>query len=484
MKTFSGLNTPEIKYWGDIEGNAFAVKPVSAGNHVGGKLAVDFTLESEQKVYISIGINADTASAYIDNIELVNIERQETGLVNGDFETGDLTGYIYSYGLNNFDADDLIKVIKENNNNRLFIPSREESQGGAKGRFINQKVTLPAGAYRLSFEADILFTDTSDTQPFIFTVSSQIDYGFERALTSVDGATAKCLSTSQGLDTPVIKNYGDKTGNAFAVKSSNDSNHVGGIIAIDFVLQNEQTVFVSIGINGSNASAYIDNIKLKRGSSFHISVKSFQTIDNCNADTKVSIYNTSDNTVLYDFNLGYEDDISKSINYLNNGSYIIKIEKNGHKTILKNIRVENTFYTRGFILELLGNDVTGDNKVDIKDLIYSKKYALGELTGLSNEQKELFDHNEDNTIGDYADLETLKYRLMTFKIDETNVSYNTCESQSDYFGLSGTLPCYWYLPDSTLKDGYSNEEIQKSMDRILQMGVSVVRTHNFQPGYA
>ena len=266
QSTAAGRNTPEIKNYGDAAGNAFAVKPISENNHVGGKLAIDFSISTEQTVYVSIGINGVNASAYIDNIQLVKFNKQSSGFVNGDFGTGDLTGYTYSYAMNNPDASDRITVVDNNGDYKAHIPARDNSLGGANGRFLNQKLTLPTGNYRLTFDADITFIATSDPQPFIFTVATEEQFnengGLERALKSIDGAAASVISTVSGLNTPEIKNYGDAAGNAFAVKPVSENNHVGGKLAIDFNITTEQTVYVSIGINGVNASAYIDNIQL------------------------------------------------------------------------------------------------------------------------------------------------------------------------------------------------------------------------------
>ena len=268
LSTASGCNTPELKNYGDKAGNAFAVKPVTAGNHAGGKLAVDFSLSSEQTVYVSVGINATTASGYIDNLSLTKVSVQNTGFVNGDFESEDLLGYTYTYGKNNPNNSDRIRVEKVNGDNKAYIPPRDNGLGGANGRFLNQKVTLPVGNYRMSFDADITFTDVTDSQPFIFTVATEEQFnesgGLERALKSIDGATVSVLSAASGLSTPEVKNYGDKAGNAFAVKPVNAGNHAGGRLAVDFSISSEQTVYISIGINSSTASAYIDNITLTK----------------------------------------------------------------------------------------------------------------------------------------------------------------------------------------------------------------------------
>ena len=413
LETFSGLNTPEIKNWGDAAGNAFAVKPVSAGNHVGGKLAVDFTLESEQKVYISIGINANTASAYIDNLEIIKINKQATGFLNGDFETGDLTGYIYTYGIDNPSASDTIKVVDKEGDYKAYIPPRDNSVGGANGRFINQSVTLPAGSYRLSFDADIIFTDVSDSQPFIFTVSDNIDT-FERALDSIEGSSALCLETFSGLNTPEIKNWGDAAGNAFAVKPVSAGNHVGGKLAVDFTLESEQKVYISIGVNGVNASAYIDNIKLTQGSSLNINIKSFTGLGNIQDDTVLSIYKETEDRELYmQINFGIGNSVNNKTIYIDNGTYNFVISKSGHKIkYINNVVLNNEVYQENYFLELLGNDVNNDNKIDIRDLIRSKKFASGGLSDILEEDKKLFDHNNDNIIGNAEDIAVLRWKIL------------------------------------------------------------------------
>ena len=192
-----------------------------------------------------------------------SVKAANTNLIkNGDFSTDNLDDYIYSYGKKDPAPADRIQIKDE----KAYIPARTNT---AEGRFLNQKISLEPGTYRFKFDADITFTSNSDSQPFIFTVATadafdeQVkDYNLERALTSIDGAAASVISTASGLKTPEIKNYGDKTGNAFAVKPTGENDHVGGKLAIDFNITTEQTVCVSIGINATTASAYIDNLEL------------------------------------------------------------------------------------------------------------------------------------------------------------------------------------------------------------------------------
>ena len=264
---YTGNVAPDVKKY-DAKNSAFAVYPNGSTESVSATFAVEFKVENgSQDVYVSLGINETTAEAYVDNLKLTKMDIQETGFINGDFETGNLVGYKYSYGVKNSENTDAIKIVEKDDSSKAFIPARTTN---ANGRFLNQKVTLPAGSYRMSFDADITFTATSDSQPFIFTVATEdqfkLDGGLERALKSIDGATASVLSTASGLNTPEIKNYGDLEGGAFAVKPVSADNHAGGKLAVDFSIAAEQTVYVSIGVNATTASAYIDNIELKKTS--------------------------------------------------------------------------------------------------------------------------------------------------------------------------------------------------------------------------
>ncbi len=269
---YSGNVAPTVKIYDNKKADsAFAVYYDSAAGNVSAKFAVDFKVENDrQDVYVSLGINEPTAEAYVDNLKLIKMDVQETGFINGDFETGNLEGYKYTYGDKNPESTDAIKVVEIEGNSKAYIPARTagDSYDYARGRFLNQKVDLPAGSYRMSFDTDITFTGVSNSQPFIFTVATeeQFDNDLERALNSIDGATASVLSTASELNTPEIKNYGDLEGGAFAVKPVSADNHAGGKLAVDFSLETAQTVYVSIGINATTASAYIDNIELKKTS--------------------------------------------------------------------------------------------------------------------------------------------------------------------------------------------------------------------------
>ncbi len=91
----------------------------------------------------------------------------------------------------------------------------------------------------------------------------------------------------------------------------------------------------------------------------------------------------------------------------------------------------------------------------------------------------------DNVIPDAAQQEEDLDFSNLFDFSATaDLKFNKTPIMNNYTGLSGVLPCYWFLPDSTLEDSYTQEEIDLSIKRMLQMGVSIVRTHNFQPGFA
>ena len=61
-----------------------------------------------------------------------------------------------------------------------------------------------------------------------------------------------------------------------------------------------------------------------------------------------------------------------------------------------------------------------------------------------------------------------------FTVTQTVKFDNTAE-QKEYAGLMGVLPCFWFVPDKTMEDPYTEEELEISVKKFLQMGLSTVR---------
>ena len=57
------------------------------------------------------------------------------------------------------------------------------------------------------------------------------------------------------------------------------------------------------------------------------------------------------------------------------------------------------------------------------------------------------------------------------------VKFDNVAEQKDYAGMAGVLPPYWFVPDSTMEKPYTEEQLEITIKKFLQMGVSVVRAH-------
>lgn len=96
------------------------------------------------------------------------------------------------------------------------------------------------------------------------------------------------------------------------------------------------------------------------------------------------------------------------------------------------------------------------------------------------------DNNSDLDSDDDFDLDLdLDDDFFDFSItNEATVNLkNNNPIKSNYAGLSGLLHCYWFMPDNTLEDSYTEEELNISIKRLLQMGTSVIRTF-YAPGWS
>ena len=56
--------------------------------------------------------------------------------------------------------------------------------------------------------------------------------------------------------------------------------------------------------------------------------------------------------------------------------------------------------------------------------------------------------------------------------------------QDNYMGLCGVFPCFWFLKDDTMEKQYTKEQLDFSIKKLRQMGMSDIRCFNFEPAYA
>lgn len=64
------------------------------------------------------------------------------------------------------------------------------------------------------------------------------------------------------------------------------------------------------------------------------------------------------------------------------------------------------------------------------------------------------------------------------------VYFSENKIQEDYMGLCGVFPCFWFLKDDTMDEQYTPEQLEFSIKKLMQMGMSMVRCFNFEPAFA
>ena len=99
-----------------------------------------------------------------------------------------------------------------------------------------------------------------------------------------------------------------------------------------------------------------------------------------------------------------------------------------------------------------------------------------------------FELNNDIEIGaDIGEMsENFDDNTLDFNLDlvtSQTINFNK-KIQNNFAGLCGILPCYWFLPDSTLDEPYSEKDLEISIRKLMQMGMSKIRCLNFEPAYA
>ena len=129
--------------------------------------------------------------------------------------------------------------------------------------------------------------------------------------------------------------------------------------------------------------------------------------------------------------------------------------------------------------ETLNGDCNNDGIINAYDLVAFRSYLLDVIR--KEFHYELSDANNDG-VWDIRDLVALK-KLLVNQANIQTISFSS-KVQNDFEGLCGVVPCYWFLPDSTMPDGYTEEQLEISTNKLIQMGMSKVRCLNFEPAYA
>ena len=208
-----------------------------------------FTLTEKTEVYFAIRGNGG-ACQYIDNMSLV--KAPNTKLENGNFETGDLTGFENKTG----SSIQIVDRPKVDGDATTFTGYAAYMPGGDadKANTLLQKVKLPAGEYVWKFDTDLIITDSGWS--FLFGVytgltSQGVGYGSKSAIgtayaTNNTGAEVKLKPADNN------NGYYIEVGNAQTIHAT---------IELKFTITEETTLYFDIRTT-ANAHSYIDNMIL------------------------------------------------------------------------------------------------------------------------------------------------------------------------------------------------------------------------------
>lgn len=199
----------------------------------------------------------NNATLYLDNWSVTEFSGDEIGVVNGDFETGDLMGYTTQA----FGDTCLVEVVNEPKSGdnvtldgyAAYIPDGSQNQYA-----LLQAVTLPAGDYTWGFDVQAVgAAQTDNSQVFFGVYSSRGDsgtgYGSNTATFETDVRNLRANGTSVSM----VKIGGATGKNGWAILVRPYT----GRVMMDFTLTQTRTVYLSIMTN-AGVAAYIDNISL------------------------------------------------------------------------------------------------------------------------------------------------------------------------------------------------------------------------------
>ena len=185
-------------------------------------------------------------------------------IINGDF----------SNGLNNWQKGGTTETTNEHigvDNGVCYIPPRT---GNASERYVYQQISLQAGTYIFSFDADVTFT-VNGTTTFCWGLSSGITASYGRPEGGENHAVAGVtVDVSYEGCSPLNPNstddiYSFSTNAVSFSKNSTMKTYTGisgnryvGRIVSSFTLTTQKTVYFCIGGPVAGAYAYIDNVSL------------------------------------------------------------------------------------------------------------------------------------------------------------------------------------------------------------------------------
>ena len=199
---------------------------------------------------------------------------------NGDFETGDLSGYTYPYGSVSNPVDP-ISVVKYTMNgvesNAAKIMRDGDSLNIPDGRALNKKLELAAGKYQITLDVDVSYNSEAGYKPtdaLIYGIYKGADaatsgngrlYDNSNAvnISTTSGANSFSVREGEGNGVTVYDNYYDAKSYRVTFGQST-ANEVKSSIKMEFELDgSEKNVFLSLCVS-KYVTAYVDNIVLTR----------------------------------------------------------------------------------------------------------------------------------------------------------------------------------------------------------------------------
>lgn len=199
---------------------------------------------------------------------------------NGDFETGDLSGYTYPYGSVSNPVDP-ISVVKYTMNgvesNAAKIMRDGDSLNIPDGRALNKKLELAAGKYQITLDVDVSYNSEAGYKPtdaLIYGIYKGADAATSGNGRLYDNSNAANISTTSGANSfsvreeegngvTVYDNYYDAKSYRVTFGQST-ANEVKSSIKMEFELDgSEKNVFLSLCVS-KYVTAYVDNIVLTR----------------------------------------------------------------------------------------------------------------------------------------------------------------------------------------------------------------------------
>lgn len=248
-KTGDGKTGSDFKLIPDAVNNDFSYKV---------KVKMKFDVSEDTDLYFSIGSNSDKVNAYIDNISLVEEDKSNL-LANGNFDEGDLSGYVYGNTTGKG-----VSVKDYDGDYAAYLPGRAAG-GGPDEMFINQKVSLPAGKYVFTFDADIA-ASKADTWGIIYGVYTGLDDYYNRGYNSgkqiVLKDNASVINRDTGADVSFKRTANADNADFIITPDKNDDYSYRVKVTLKFELSEDKDIYISLGCNDNNASAYVDNLKL------------------------------------------------------------------------------------------------------------------------------------------------------------------------------------------------------------------------------